>query len=109
MWVVYRITTTYYNCISAKTIHYIYLFIHLFIYLFTHIQSTTCCCMINVVHSKATVNSGGRRKKITPIYTHRVIRIHINYTYGQDYNGNYSVHKYLISSFTLVSWFSCIE
>ena len=40
---------------------FIYLFI---IYLFTHIQSTTCCCMINAVYFKATVNYGGGTKKI---------------------------------------------
>ena len=40
--------------------------IYLFIYLFTHIQSTTW----NVVHSKATVDSGGRRRKKIYSYLH---------------------------------------
>ena len=75
------------------------LFIYLFIYLFTHIQSTTCCCVIDVVHSKATVNSGGRRKKVAHTESYYTHKLHIC---GQGYNSNYSVHKYFISSFNVV-------
>ena len=44
----------------------------------SHSISTTCCCMINSVHSKATVNSGGREKKCTYLHS-KLIRIHICY------------------------------
>ena len=61
--------------------------------------------MINMVHSKATVYSEESRegeKKNTHIYIHKLIRIDASYRYGEGYDSNYSVHKYSITSFTLL-------
>ena len=82
-----------------------------FIRLFTHIQSTTCCCMINVVLSKATANSGGIfcLKKNTHLSAQANSYVNTKIIHGEGYNSNYSVHKYLISSFKLLSCFLCIE
>ena len=64
--------------------------------------------MINAVHSKATVNSKARGTEVIKLYMQTHTHTH-DYKHGEDYNSDYSVHKYLISSFTLVSCFSCTE
>ena len=42
----------------------VFYFILFYLSIHSHSISTTCCCMINAVHSKAAVNSGGREQKI---------------------------------------------
>ena len=64
--------------------------------------------MIKAVHSKDTVNSKGRETKIIKLHSQRHTYPH-NYKHREAYNSNYSVHRYLIRSFTLLPCFSCIQ